>query len=157
MADPIRTPAPPTADGAGTDPITDLVRRTMTELGGTGATGDRGAGADGGAEPAGLTLQEQQALIAQLSGNWLIDPGAPGIAGYSVEIRIDVDPDRKVREARVLDRHVPRMRRDPAFRAFAESAWRAVLKSSPLALPPAKYESWKQITVTFSPEDMFER
>jgi colicin import membrane protein len=42
---------------------------------------------------------------------------------------------------------------DPTFRAVAESARRAVDRCSPLQLPPDKYSLWRDIVMSFYPED----
>ena len=46
---------------------------------------------------------------------------------------------------------------DPFFRTAAESALRAVLnpRCNPLKVPPRKYETWKSVTLSFDPRDMF--
>ncbi len=43
----------------------------------------------------------------------------------------------------------------PAFQAAAESAVRAVQQCSPLRLPAAQYESWRELSVNFDPSKMF--
>lgn len=44
---------------------------------------------------------------------------------------------------------------DPLYRVAAETAMRAVRKCSPFdRLPPEKYESWKEMTMTFDPSQM---
>ena len=45
------------------------------------------------------------------------------------------------------------MAADPTFRAVAESARRAVDRCSPLKLPPGKYAIWRDIVMSFYPED----
>lgn len=39
-------------------------------------------------------------------------------------------------------------------RAFAETARRAVLRCSPLKLPPKLYDMWKSVEINFDPESM---
>ena len=41
------------------------------------------------------------------------------------------------------------------FMAVADSAVRAAKACEPYSLPPAKYESWKDIVLNFDPRDMF--
>jgi hypothetical protein len=48
-----------------------------------------------------------------------------------------------------------RMNRDAYFRSAAENAVRAILKCSPLDLPPGQYSAWKQMNLTFNPREMF--
>jgi hypothetical protein len=49
------------------------------------------------------------------------------------------------------------MNTDPFFRTIAESALRALYnpRCSPLALPPEKYQEWRDTLITFNPKDMF--
>ena len=71
-----------------------------------------------------------------------------------VEVTIDVNPDRTVANATVVDKS--RYGSDPFFRAAADSAVRAVRnpRCSPLELPADKYDQWKHIDFTFDPRDM---
>jgi hypothetical protein len=43
---------------------------------------------------------------------------------------------------------------DPYFRAAADSAIRAVHMCGPYQLPPEKYATWNEITITFDPREM---
>lgn len=101
-----------------------------------------------------LSVSEMDAIRQQISGCWLVPAGAKNAANLAVEIDVTMNPDRTVRSAQVVDRN--RMQTDPFFRSAAESALRA-LKSptcSPLQLPPEKYDTWKNFTITFDPRDM---
>lgn len=101
-----------------------------------------------------LSVSEMDAIRQQISGCWLVPAGAKNAANLAVEIDVTMNPDRTVRSAQVVDRG--RMQNDPFFRSAAESALRA-LKSpncSPLQLPPEKYDTWKNFTITFDPKDM---
>ena len=73
----------------------------------------------------------------------------------TIGISVEVDPNGKVRSARINDRG--RMLSDPFFRASAESALRAVLnpKCSPFKLPADKYAIWRDLNINFNPRDMF--
>ncbi|MCR9071747.1 MAG: energy transducer TonB [Alphaproteobacteria bacterium] len=101
-----------------------------------------------------LSISEMDAIRQQISGCWLVPAGAKNAANLAVEINVTMNSDRTVRSAQVVDRG--RMQNDPFFRSAAESALRA-LKSpncSPLQLPPEKYDTWKNFTITFDPRDM---
>ncbi len=101
-----------------------------------------------------LSMSEADALRQQLSRCWSIQAGARYAEDLVVEIRMTVSPDRHVMSAVINDQW--RYNQDPAFRSAADSAVRAV--NSPqcetLNLPPEKYESWKDIVVTFDPREM---
>lgn len=102
-----------------------------------------------------MTISESDALRRQLESCWNVPLGARDAQDLVVNIFMEVNPDRTVREARVVD--MQRYSRDGFYRAAADSALRAVQspQCSPLALPPDKYEEWRHITVTFDPRNMF--
>lgn len=101
-----------------------------------------------------LTMSEMDALRYQLSQCWNVPIGAQDAEDLSVEIRIFMNPDRTVRDAKVLD--TGRYNRDTFFRAAADSALRAVRnpRCTPLNVPADKYDTWKTIVVNFDPKDM---
>ena len=102
-----------------------------------------------------LALSEMDALRYQLARCWNIPSGAMNAEDLIVDIRIEVNPDRTVQSAEIVDQM--RYNSDTFFRAAAESARRAVFNPmcSPLALPPEKYEIWKNILIRFNPREMF--
>jgi len=102
-----------------------------------------------------MTISEADALRQQLESCWNVPLGARDAQDLVVNIYMEVNPDRTVREARIVD--TQRYARDNFYRAAADSALRAVQspQCNPLALPPDKYEQWRHITVTFDPRNMF--
>jgi hypothetical protein len=98
-----------------------------------------------------LTFGEVDALRRQIGRCWTLPVGADRIEGMVVKLRIQVRPDRTVQQVTIQDQG--RMDGDPAFRAVAESARRAVDRCSPLQLPPGKYTIWRDIVMSFYPED----
>jgi hypothetical protein len=70
-----------------------------------------------------------------------------GLETMAVRIDVEMNPDGSVQVARI----------DPAtddgspnWREFAEACRRAVLKSSPLGMPPGKpYAAWRKMTLMF--------
>jgi outer membrane biosynthesis protein TonB len=101
-----------------------------------------------------LTISEEDALRRQISQCWNMPVGAREAQNLIVEVLIDVNPDRTVQRAQVVDQL--RMASDPFFRSAAEAALRALRnpKCNPLALNPDKYEQWKTIRFNFDPRDM---
>lgn len=101
-----------------------------------------------------LSRSEFDALRRQLSSCWNFPAGAKDSGTLIVEIKVVVNRDRTVREAHIVD--VDKLRRDPYFRAAAESALRAIQnpRCSPLRLPPSKYRLWRSMTVEFDPREM---
>ena len=101
-----------------------------------------------------LTISEEDALRRQISQCWNIPMGARNAQELVVQVSIDVNPDRTVQHAEIVDK--TRMATDSFFRAAAESALRALYspQCTPLELPPDKYQQWKHIDFTFDPRDM---
>ena len=101
-----------------------------------------------------LTVSEEDALRQQIRGCWNVPVGAKDIENITVEIVIQVNPDRTLKDAIVVDQG--RLGRDSFFRAVAESALRALKnpRCSPLALPPEKYQEWQETIFNFNPKDM---
>ncbi|MDE2030595.1 MAG: energy transducer TonB [Alphaproteobacteria bacterium] len=100
-----------------------------------------------------LTISEEDALRRQIGQCWSPPIGARDAQNLVVEITIDVNPDRTVADADIVDK--ARYNSDPFFRAAADAAVRAVRnpKCNPLILPPGKYDQWKRIDFTFDPRD----
>lgn len=102
-----------------------------------------------------MTMSEEDALRSQLEKCWNVPFGAKDAENMAVEIFMVINPDRTLREARVVN--IVRYNSDSFFRAAADSALRAVRSTScsPFELPPDKYNTWNTVTVTFNPKDMF--
>jgi hypothetical protein len=104
---------------------------------------------------ANLTASEMDALSQQLRQCWSLPATAKDAQNLAVDVDITVNPDRTLAAApRVEDQG--RMASDPAFRAAAMAAVRALRmpQCSPLALPPDKYQEWQSMTVHFDPKEM---
>jgi outer membrane biosynthesis protein TonB len=99
------------------------------------------------------TMSEIAAIRRQIEACWNIPAGARDAGNLVVRIRVWVNPDGTVAQARILD--ASRMGRDGFFRSAAESALRAVLnpRCSPLRIPPAKYEQFKVLVLHFNPKE----
>lgn len=101
-----------------------------------------------------LTISEEDMLRRQLSQCWNMPVGARDVENLIVEVLIQVNEDRTVAKAEIVDRM--RYNTDGFFRAAADAAIRALRhpNCSPLAVPPDKYEQWKTIRFFFDPRDM---
>jgi outer membrane biosynthesis protein TonB len=101
-----------------------------------------------------LALSEMDALKYQLAKCWNVPTGAMNAADLIVDVRLEVNEDRTVKTAEIVDQ--TRYNNDDFFRAAADSARRAVFNPlcTPLALPPDKYATWKNILIRFNPKDM---
>ncbi len=96
------------------------------------------------------TLSERDAIRAHIERCWRIDPGKEGIQDLSVDLRVGINPDGSVRRANIED--TGRYFTEPAFRTFADSARTAVLSCSNIPISPQRYEIFKEIVFTFSPQ-----
>jgi hypothetical protein len=99
------------------------------------------------------TISEIDAIRHRIQQCWVIPAGALEADKLVVSIRVWVNPDGTVREARILDQS--RMLKDVFFRTAAESARRAVLnpRCSPLPIPPKKYDQFKEFVLDFNPKE----
>jgi hypothetical protein len=152
---PQEAPEPPQEDSfaALLKSVEELDRRDQSELEQSGAgqrRSDQGQTQSSLGEGR-LTFSEIDALRRQIGGCWTLPVGADRIEDMVVQLRIQVRPDRTVQQVTIQDQG--RMDGDPTFRAVAESARRAVDRCSPLQLPPGKYSIWRDIVMSFYPED----
>ncbi len=101
-----------------------------------------------------LTISEEDLLRRQIEQCWSPPVGARNAETLVVEVVIDVNADRTVANAEIVDKS--RYGSDAFFRAAADAAVRAVRnpRCSPLQLPADKYDQWKRIDFTFDPRDM---
>jgi len=82
---------------------------------------------------------------------WTTPPTMPEGERYIAQIRVAFNPDGSLSAQPVLVNPPS----DPAWRAYADSAKRAVLKCNPLHVPPQfapYYEQWRSKTVHFDPQ-----
>ena len=77
-------------------------------------------------------------LRFQIVRRWRPQPAAARTADYAVSIHIALNRDGSVSRAEIVED--PRYAADPAYRALADSARRAVLLASPLSLPDGSYD-----------------
>ena len=114
-------------------------------------------GPDRAFKPSGKAID---AIRSQVGKNWNFDPGRKDAGNMVVEIRIDVAPDGTVLRADLDDATRARAMSDSHFRAAAESALRAIMKTQKLDLlssefTPDTYDKWRTIIFKFDPRDMF--
>ncbi len=103
-----------------------------------------------------VTSHELSTVIRQLHSCWNVKAGARYAENLVVDVRLYMNPDRTVRQARILD--MGRYNRDSYFRAAADSAIRAIHhpRCTPLKLPVEKYEQWKVIDIQFDPREILQ-
>jgi outer membrane biosynthesis protein TonB len=96
------------------------------------------------------SMTELDAIRRHIEACWRIDPGKEGIENLSVEIKVFINPDRSVREAQIVD--MTRYFVDSSFRTFANSARNAVLACGNIPISPERYNTFKEMTLNFSPQ-----
>ena len=101
-----------------------------------------------------VTMSEEDAVCRHIVRCWNPPVGTHDAPEMKVRIIGSLRRDGVVQKVDVVERDKARMRQEPFFRAFAESALRAFYKCRPLPLPPHKYESWKAFDIEFSLKDM---
>jgi outer membrane biosynthesis protein TonB len=101
-----------------------------------------------------ISMTEMDMIRAQIIPNWQIPAGAKDAGNLIITIHIMLQPDGTVTTAEVVDSL--RYNTDSFFRAAADSAVRAVRRSSPLKMPPNKYDQLKDFKMRFNPKDQVE-
>ena len=142
------------------DPL-DSVFKTVGKLKKTAEQSDRDriaarttAGVKTSARSRPMTLSEIEAVRRQIQPCWNFPVGTRDAGSLRVLIRIWLNRDGSVRDAKVLDPE--RIDSDSKLRAAAEAGLRAVNnpRCSPLRLPPEKYDQWKVLTIDFDPSKL---
>jgi uncharacterized membrane protein YcgQ (UPF0703/DUF1980 family) len=111
---------------------------------------------DRNAEPSGLSLNEEDALKAQIFGCWSIPLGLPYNENLLVRIKLQLKPDGTVVKSEILD-HVRMNKPGQGFyKVLAESALRAIRLCQPLRVPTTGYERWKDLQLNFDAKEMLE-
>ena len=102
-----------------------------------------------------MTISEIDLLRQQLHSCLNLNVGVANLKEIKPVIFIEVNPDRTVKSAKVVNQE---RLIDPSFRTAAEAAMRAVNNPdcSPLLLPEDKYDLWKEINFTFDFSWMFD-
>lgn len=102
-----------------------------------------------------LSLSEMDAVRQQFYSCWTPPVGARDLEDMDATVHIQLQPDGTVTKAELVQ--TARFGSDSFYRVFAESAVRAVWKCNPLQRTPPteKYDSWKDMELTFNPKNMF--
>jgi len=101
-----------------------------------------------------LTLNQEDALKAQIFGCWSLPLGLPYQENLLVRIKLRLKPDGTVLRSEILD-HARMNRPGQSFyKVLAESALRAIRICQPLRVPPTGYEKWKDLQLNFDANEM---
>ncbi len=81
---------------------------------------------------------------------WTPPPGALSVPGLTVRVLVTLNQDGSVSNTQIQSALTDDLMRSTAF-----AAQRAVERCGPYTmLPVEKYESWRQVDVTFDPRDL---
>lgn len=144
---PTEQPTDPLSDELA-DRIADIINNDTSRGTTTGEGGQQSLGAPSG-QAATLTQSEQAALAAAMRQCWFPPPGAMNVPGLTVEVGVTLNRDGSVATVEILSPITDELVRSTSF-----AAQRAVERCAPYTvLPPEKYENWRNINVTFDPQD----
>ena len=104
----------------------------------------------------GLTLNEEDALKAQIFGCWSIPLGLPYNEDLLVRIKLDLKPDGSIINSEILDHARMNKPGQGFYKVLAESALRAIRLCQPLRVPTTGYERWKEIQLNFDAREMLQ-
>ena len=104
----------------------------------------------------GLTLNEEDALKAQIFGCWSIPLGLPFNEDLLVRIKLELKPDGSVISSEILDHARMNKPGQGFYKVLAESALRAIKLCQPLRVPSTGYERWKDLQLNFDAREMLE-
>jgi outer membrane biosynthesis protein TonB len=105
-----------------------------------------------------MTMDIKDALLAQMRACWNVPIGAPNPEQLIVQVRVFLAPDGRLLQAQVEPATRAAAATNPFIRAAAEAASRAINSCSPYKyLPPDRYDSWREIVMTFDPSKMIGR
>ena len=102
----------------------------------------------------GLTLNEEDALKAQIFGCWSIPLGLPYNENLLVRIKLELNPDGTLIKSEILDHARMNSPGQGFYKVLAESALRAVKLCQPLRVPTTGYERWKDLQLNFDANEM---
>ena len=111
---------------------------------------------DRNVENTGLTLNEEDALKAQIFGCWSIPLGLPYNEDLLVRIKLLLEPDGSVTKTEIIDHARMNKPGQGFYKVLAESALRAVKLCQPLRVPSTGYERWKELQLNFDAREMLE-
>lgn len=95
------------------------------------------------------------ALRNQIAQCWSAPIGSPHPERLIVALEVFLNPDGSVAQPPQLDANsAAAAASDPFMRAAAEAAKRAIVVCAPYKLPSDRYQTWRDLDVTFDPRKM---
>ncbi len=129
--------------------ISDIINAEESRGATTGAGGEQSAGKATG-QAATLTQTEQNALAASMRKCWNPPISAFSEDGLTVRLLVNLNRNGSVNGTPKILSQI----NSSVAGATAKAAQRAVMRCSPYALNAQKYDNWKQVDVTFDPNDL---
>ncbi|KZL20845.1 hypothetical protein PsAD2_01335 [Pseudovibrio axinellae] len=128
-----------------------LLNKTNAKSSGTASSAKPASlGSELGQSNVKMSQSELDALRSQVAQCWNPPVGAAGAEDMTVRLQFNLSRTGEVEgQTRVLNSS-----NNPAFRAAASSAERAVFRCGPYSLPAAKYDAWKTVILNFDPRAM---
>ena len=131
--------------------ISALLNKVEPAGGSTSTSQDPASlGSRNGAENVRMTLSELDALRSQVAQCWSPPVGAIGAETLAVKVKFGLDRSGQVSASP----EVMNGSSNPAFRAAASSAVRAVMRCAPYSLPAEKYDAWQEVIINFDPREL---
>lgn len=97
------------------------------------------------------TISERDAIRAHIEQRcWTIDGGVEGVQNLSASLRVSINPDGSVRRVTIED--TARYFIDSNFQSFADDLRRDILSCSNIPISPQRYEIFKEMILTFTPQ-----
>lgn len=145
-------PQPPARDGPAFDAgaIARLIESAQPAARPAPTTG---AATPGARRPdARIVASLEQAIRAQIAPCWSPPVGGADVAGMTAVLRIRLNRDGSIAAPPELVSQTGATAENAAYaRAFVDSARRAVLRCTPLSLPPDLYGLWRDFELNFDP------
>ena len=101
-----------------------------------------------------LTMSELDAFKVQMAKCWTVPAGAAGAEKLVVKIKVYLNPDGSLAQPPELMDRTKLITGGTTYRAAADAALRAVRLCQPFKMPADKYNSWREIDLTFDPRQM---
>ena len=101
-----------------------------------------------------LTLNEEDALRAQIFGCWSVPIGSPYNEDLLVRIKLSLNRDGTISKIELLDQDRMNKPGQEFYKVLAESALRAVKLCQPLSVPNTNYERWRELQLNFDAREM---
>lgn len=102
-----------------------------------------------------MTLDIEAALKSQMRECWNFPAGAPNPEQLIVQVRVLLARDGNLLQASLTPESLAGARANPYLRSAGEAAIRAVNICAPYRnLPADRYDSWREIVMTFDPKEL---